>query len=392
MVIYTSVLLPKAGDNINIKKHCYGFKIALHRIIRLSCGRLDEELMRLGRQHYMARRDSTVDSLPSVKGLSCIQTAKLQNDSMEASVSEVMEEEVPSSSGDAQEWLPNLQHQSIEIDNLPDPKPEGEGSACSKAVVPNGRTRSEAPCVVVKETKSFKDDSSSTKPGSKNNCVKSKSDNTVPKEICDSVVVPKIHSKNRREGQQRSRHSRATSRSPLPPAPTIQENHVDCVIEIELQGGLVITKTPGDFHDAIRGHSTPSTGHRVVSKSISGGRNCVPQEDVVEPVSRTPNFPLGPRRESCRGPSIPRTISPPLLCHNKVFPQHGMASPVRDHTRSASSPVGSWGHGPHQALLQQQQQQETGESCPTALRGVTAECQVHPHSQDLPSPTESTML
>ncbi|XP_071536423.1 LOW QUALITY PROTEIN: uncharacterized protein [Panulirus ornatus] len=353
---------------------------------------LDEELMRLGRQHYMARRDSTVDSLPSIKGLSCIQTAKLQNDSVEASVSEVMEEDVPNSSGDVKEIMFNLQHQILETDNIPKQEPEGEESACSKAVVSNGRTCLVAPCLVVKETKSFKDDSSSTKPGSKSNCVKSKGENTVSKELCDSVVVPKINSKDKWEGHQLSRHSCATSRSPLPPAPTIQENHVDCVIEIELQGGLVITKTPGDFNGAIRGHSTPSTGHRVVPKSNSGGRNCVSQEDSVEPASRAPNFSLGPRRESCRGPSMPRTVSPPLLCHNKVFPQHGVASPVRDHTRSVSSHVGSWGHDLHQALLQHQQQQEMGESCPTALRGVTAECQVHPHSQDPPSPTESTML
>ncbi|XP_042237492.1 uncharacterized protein LOC121876461 isoform X2 [Homarus americanus] len=341
--------------------------------------RLDEELVRLGRQHYMARRDSTVDSLASIKGFSSIHAAKMQNEALEASV---CEEEVAGGSGDARMMLSVLQQLSSESEGVPTQDAEGEGSSSPRVVVPNGRTHLEASCIIVKEAnKSCKDDSSSTKQVSKSNCVKSKSQSSVPKNICDSVVVvPKTYSRERRESHHRSRHSHARSRSPQPSAPLLQANHVDHTSEIELQMGSVIANTPVENSGNIGTHAFHGGDHRVFCKSNSGGKRCTAEEDTDDPSGRASNFPPGPRRESCRGSNTPRTASPPMLCHNKVFPQHDMSSPVRDRTTT-------WGHGPLPGA-----QQEMGGMRPTALQGVTAECQVHPHTQDPPSPTESTML
>ncbi|KAG7160285.1 Retinal guanylyl cyclase 2-like [Homarus americanus] len=340
---------------------------------------LDEELVRLGRQHYMARRDSTVDSLASIKGFSSIHAAKMQNEALEASV---CEEEVAGGSGDARMMLSVLQQLSSESEGVPTQDAEGEGSSSPRVVVPNGRTHLEASCIIVKEAnKSCKDDSSSTKQVSKSNCVKSKSQSSVPKNICDSVVVvPKTYSRERRESHHRSRHSHARSRSPQPSAPLLQANHVDHTSEIELQMGSVIANTPVENSGNIGTHAFHGGDHRVFCKSNSGGKRCTAEEDTDDPSGRASNFPPGPRRESCRGSNTPRTASPPMLCHNKVFPQHDMSSPVRDRTTT-------WGHGPLPGA-----QQEMGGMRPTALQGVTAECQVHPHTQDPPSPTESTML
>ncbi|XP_069196091.1 retinal guanylyl cyclase 2 [Procambarus clarkii] len=350
---------------------------------------LDEELVRLGRQHYMARRDSTVDTLTSVKGFSSIHAAKMQNEALEASVSELNDQDIPGSSGEAQKRLPvTIQQQSIEKEDISNQESKGEKQVSPEAVVPNGRTHSEVPYIVIKESKGSNDESSSTKPISKINCVKSKSQSTVPKNICDNVVVPKTQFRDKRGCYHQKRQSRARSRSPQPPAYAIQMNHIDHASEMELQVGAAITITPGDNHDFNRSHASPGASYRVFLKNSPDGR-CTEDHDD-ESSTRTPNFPLGSRRESNRGPSMPRTASPPMLCHNKVFPQLGMATLARDPTRPTTSSAGTWSHGALPGI--QPQQQELGGMHPTALRGVTAECQVHPHTQDPPSPTESTML
>ncbi|XP_068230068.1 uncharacterized protein [Palaemon carinicauda] len=343
---------------------------------------LDEELIRLGRQHYMSRRDSTVESLTGIKGFSSIHAAKMQIDPQEA-CSSVMAEAERASCSSVNEFLPRLptvqqnsseSEECLQSDHV---RKAGEPSH-SDSSMPNGRTQKEPPNVVVKENNSAKDiKSSSTKSVSKSNCIRSKSDNVMPKkEVCDSVAVPKMNSKD-----QHVRHKRSASRPSLPSTGVVQ-NHIPQVPVIELQGRTVISRTPVSCPDTPRNRAVPASSHRVVSKSNSADtRRHMGQEELEEMVVRGSSCSPGPRRESCRG------SSPPLLCHNKIYPHQGVpVSPIRDLNRSLVSPGDSW--RPHQ------RQQETGISSgkPTSLRGVTAECEVHPCNVDPPSPTESTML
>ncbi|KAK8730045.1 hypothetical protein OTU49_008436, partial [Cherax quadricarinatus] len=325
---------------------------------------------------------SIVEPLTSSKGFSSIHAAKMQNEALEATISELNEEDIPGSSGEAQTSLPTTFDQQIsENCDIPSQEPlEGEEHISPEAVIPSERTHSEAPHIVVKEVKSCNHESSSTKSLSKNNC-KSKSQNMVPKNICDSVVVPKTNSQEKQEGHHRTRHSRARSKSPLPPVHTAQMNHISYASEMELQVGAIITRT-GNNHDT-RNHALPDGNYKLFSKNSSGGR-CANDD---KPFTQTPDFPLGPKTESSLGSSVPSAPFPSMLCQNKVFQQLGMSSSTRDHTRTPTSSLGTWGE-PLPCL----QQQEMGGMRPTALRGVTAECQVHPHTQDPPSPTESTML
>ncbi|XP_064120468.1 uncharacterized protein LOC135225163 isoform X1 [Macrobrachium nipponense] len=344
---------------------------------------LDEELIRLGRQHYMNRRDSTVESLTGIKGFSSIHAAKMQTDPQEA-CSSVMAEAERASCSSVNEFLPRLptvQQNSSESEEClqSDHEPKAGEPSYSDSSMPNGRTQKEPPNIVVKESNTSAKDvkSSSTKSVSKSNCIRSKSDNAMPKkEVCDSVAVPKMNSKD-----QHVRHKRSASRPSVPSTGVVQ-NHIPQVPVIELQGRTVISKTSVSCPDTPRNRAVPASSHRVVSKSNSAdSRSHIGPEELEEMVVRGSSCSPGPRRESCRG------SSPPLLCHNKIYPhQGGPVSPIRDLNRPLANPGDSW--RPHQ------RQQETGvpSGKPTSLHGMTAECEVHPCNVDPPSPTESTML
>ncbi|KAK7076175.1 Retinal guanylyl cyclase 1 [Halocaridina rubra] len=344
---------------------------------------LDEELIRLGRQHYMNRRDSSVDPLSSIKGFSSIHAAKMQTDPQEACSTVMAEAERAlsgSSGSDTRTRLPNLQQKSSEseeeVKSEADLKVEGHDN--TKSSLSNERTRRESSCVVVKEkvyTKSSK--RSSTKSLSKSNCVRSKSDHAVPKrDISDCSVVLKAHSKNKH-----LRHTRSAPRTSVSSVGVVQ-NHISQIPVFELKGRALTSRTPVSCPETPQSRSVSSSSHRMLSKSNSAGhKSHVSLEDTEENIVRGSSCPPGPRRESARA------SSPPLICHNKIYPHKGdVVSPVKDRSRPISTQGDSWKNH------NRQQEPEVSSGRPTSLRGVTAECEVHPHNVDLPSPTESTML
>ncbi|KAK3854129.1 hypothetical protein Pcinc_039373 [Petrolisthes cinctipes] len=354
--------------------------------------RLDEELIRQGRQHYMSRRDSGVESLITAKGFSSIQAAKMQSDPIEGVFLEGGEEWAATSCSTGNSLMTpptGLGHMDTQLDA--DLSPLGEDDQLpnfvSKTETINDRTSSENLCTVVKEgRKNSKDKGNSTKSSSKSDCVQNKSQSTVPKVMRDSGVVPRKKSRERCDIHQMDKQTSGVSKSTVPSEGAIRENHIGIGSEIELDTSYYCDVT-------LRNHTSAEGAHLLMSKSNSVRRSHPPSEDTDEVTARTSSVSLGPRQEFHRGPIISRTASPPLLCHNKVFPQYGTAaSPVRECTRSSiTSPAGSWGQGPRMPWQQQQHQEVVG-TRPTTLQGVTIEYQVHSNPHDLPSPTESTML
>lgn len=331
-----------------------------------------------------------MESLITAKGFSSIQAARMQSEPREGKLLEGEEEWAATSCSTGNSLMTPPTGLGI-MDSLADAdlSPHGEDDQLPNFVANtetmNDRTSSENSCTVVKEVrKNSKDKGNSTKSSSKSECVQNKSQSTVPKVMRDSGVVPRKKSRERCDfHHQMDKQTSGVSKSTVPLEGAIRENHISLGSEIELDTSYYCDVT-------LRNHTSAEGLHK---KSNSLHRSHPPSEDTDELAPRTSSFSLGPRQDFHRGPIISRTASPPLLCHNKVFPQYGTAaSPVRECTRSTiTSPAGSWGHGLSMPWQQQQHQEVVG-TRPTTLQGVTIEYQVHSNPHDLPSPTESTML
>lgn len=130
-----------------------------------------------------------------------------------------------------------------------------------------------------------------------------------------------------------------------------------------------------------RGHGVQETTGPASPRCPPRARNNPPPVETAEAASRPASRGRGSRRES------PRPASPPVVCHNKIFPQHARGtSPAREGQGQAAS----WGHNPHPSFLPLPRE-VPGRAPQEAAAAL--ECQVHPLLQDPPpSPTESTML
>ena len=327
------------------------------------CHRLDEELVRQGRQHYMNRRDSAVESLTTARGFSSIQAARLQSYSdapddapegtsatpsvCEGLASALQEEEEAGVGG------------GVELE-------KDHGEECqgpSNGGLPNGRALGGAAGASPDPLRSNKGkSSSSTKSASKSSC-KNRSQSTVPRIPCGMGV--QAARRLSRDSCEKSLNGRPSS------GPLLQENHIGHTLEGA--GGEARRVSGVRTHPLEEGIvpaprcSTPARSHPL-------------QEDTEE-------APLRPS-SSCRGPrgstSAPRSTSPPVLCHNKIFPQHTGTPP----SGGEGQPI-SWGHSPYPSFLPQPRE-GAGRG---QQEGTSVECEVHPFMQDPPpSPTESTML
>lgn len=203
---------------------------------------------------------------------------------------------------------------------------------------------------------------------------------------CPAPRGPQARERRDSQGRGVGRHSaRAAHRSPSLPAAAVWENHVSCAGAAAEQQTRRQEPVPAP---RARGGSAPLP--RGLVKTNSAGR-CGRASSQEEAVSAEEALP----RASSAGPS--RTSPPPLICHNKVYPQRAAPPAQPPPTRQG---MDSWG-GRRSAVHPRAPPPDArrGSGRPSSLRGVTAECEVHPpqpphlsHPLDAPSPTESTML
>ncbi|XP_045130310.1 uncharacterized protein LOC123515600 isoform X2 [Portunus trituberculatus] len=322
---------------------------------------LDEELVRQGRQHYMNRRDSAVESLTTARGFSSIQAARLQS---------LADDAADGTSHSGCEGIAGALQEDGEAcvgGGVGLERDQGEASC---AGLPNGRALGGAAGAAGTGPEPFRSNkgksSSSTKSASKSSC-KNRNQSAVPKIPCGMGVQGV-----RRLSRDSSDNSPIGRPSSVPP---LLENHVAHAPEgqgCESQRGSGLRSHP--LEEGITSTprcSTPTRSHPL-------------QDDPEEAALRPSSLSRGSRREASRGTTAaPHSTSPPVLCHNKIFPQHGgTGSGMEDQSAS-------WGHTPFPSFLPQPREGAgRGQQA-----GTTVECQVHPFLQDAPpSPTESTML
>ncbi|XP_050723096.1 uncharacterized protein LOC127001905 isoform X2 [Eriocheir sinensis] len=350
---------------------------------------LDEELVRQGRQHYMNRRDSAVESLTTARGFSSIQTARMQNyDGPEEAAAD-------SGSPTSTSQGPGSSTQEAGAGPCGDAgagtlKDQVEGAAATtSAGLPNGRALGGGAGAGVgggvEPPRSNKGKSSSSTKSASKSSYKNRGMGAVGSGQSCGMGVPARRLS--RDACDKFLPAKTSSGAAL------LENHVGHGVNGGGGGGDGGGSSGwsdgcggGDGVEAQR--STGQRGHGVQEAGGPGSPRCPtlarrypPQEEAAEAEPRIANHGRESRRE------VPRPASPPMVCHNKILPQHaGGTSPVREGQGQAAS----LSHNPYPSFLPP----------PTEVPGrakrkaaSALECKVHPFLQDPPpSPTESTML